>query len=312
MSTFLQLTAPSITKFVPAAKKAVMGSRNRTSPATAKMQFPTAEKIAYGMFFKFNKIKYEINAAESGAKFSNLTDGAHVFLPLPVSGLIENLGVNYNAQEVGAVMQLINTGANAADMIRDNVTGNPLPGVNQARIEEMGQNVSGAAARGLRQLLNETISGAGAVIDMKTGTVVNPYTLALFQSVAPRVHSFTFRLIPRNAADSRMIREIIRQFQYHSLPGKSPNGLFLTMPSEVEMAFYGTDKLFKFAPSVINNISVNYTALGTNAFFGEDGAPVAVEVTLTFQEVESLTRESYEVDGTGDAFGVGSSASFDG
>lgn len=282
--------------------KDVAKSRAKVSPQVAKMQFPTSERAYYGMMFKFNNITYDLKPG-SKAKFSNLTDGAHIFLPLPASGIIENMGINYNAQEVGAVMQLVNTGANAAEMIKDNLSGAPAPGVNRALVEEMGGNVTGAAALALRKLANEVVPGVGAIIDMKTGSVVNPYTLALFQSVGARPHNFTFRLIPRNQSDSNMIREIVRQFQYHSLPSRK-NNLFLTMPSEVEMAFYGTDKLFKFAPSVITNVSVNYSPFGAPSFFGRDNAPTGVELTLSFMEIEALTRESYEDDGTRDAFNL--------
>lgn len=292
----------NIKKAVGPAKD-IMKSRQRNAPNSAKLQFPTSEKLYYGMYFKFNKIQYELEPGAK-AKFSNLTEGAHIFLPLPVSGLIENLGINYQQQEVGVVGQLINAGANMADFVKDNVTGEALNTGNLLAAEAGVRTASGVAAYTFRKLANEVIPGAGAIIDMKTGNVVNPYTLALFQSVAPRAHNFTFRLFPRNQADSDAIREIVNQFKWHSLPARQSQ-FFLTMPSEVELAFYGTDKLFKFAPCVITNISVNYTPLGQNAFFGQDGAPVGVEITLSFQEIESLTRESYEADGVKDAFNTG-------
>lgn len=285
------------------AAKVIGASRSKTSPQTSKMQFPTAEKVVYGMVFKFNKISYDLQPG-SKAKFSNLTNDSHIFLPMPVGGIVENLGINYQQQEIGAVSQLMEAGAQGAQMLVDNVTGNPAPGQNVQSIINQAETVTGAAALALRKLANEVVPGAGALIDIKTGSVVNPYSLSLFQSVAPRAHQLVFRLIPRNQSDSAMIRKIVQQFQYHSLPSRKGK-FFLTMPDEVEISFFGTDKLFKFAPCVINNVSVNYAPFGTPSFFGADNAPTGIELTISLQEIEALTRESYEAEGVTDAFGVG-------
>lgn len=285
------------------AAKTIAASRAKTSPQTSKMQFPTGEKMIYGMVFKFSKISYDLQPG-SKAKFSNLTNDSHIFLPLPVGGIVENMGINYQQQEIGAVTQLMEAGAQGAQMVVDNVTGNPAPGQNVQSIINQAETVTGAAALALRKLANEVVPGAGALIDIKTGSVVNPYSLSLFQSVAPRAHQLVFRLVPRSQADSAMIRKIVQQFQYHSLPSRKGK-FFLTMPDELEISFFGTDKLFKFAPCVINQVSVNYTPFGTPSFFGADNAPTGVELTLSLQEIEALTRESYEAEGVTDAFGTG-------
>ena len=288
---------------IGAAKK-IGQSRSRTAPQQSKMQFPTGEKLIYGMVFKFNKISYDLEPG-SKAKFSNLTTDSHIFLPLPVSGIVENLGINYQQQEVGAVMQLMNAGAEGAKMVKDNLTGEATNAGNVQSIMNQAETVTGAAALALRKLANETIPGAGAMIDIKTGSVVNPYSISLFQSVAPRAHQLVFRLVPRSQADSQVIRQIVQQFQYHSLPSRKDK-FFLTMPDELEISFFGTDKLFKFAPCVINNVGVNYAPFGVASFFGEDNSPTGVELTLNLQEIESLTRESYEAEGVSDAFNTGS------
>ena len=293
---------------IGAAKK-IGQSRARTAPQRSKMQFPTGEKLIYGMVFKFNKISYDLQPG-SKAKFSNLTNDSHIFLPLPVGGIVENLGINYQQQEVGAVMHLMNAGAEGAKMLKDNLTGEATNDGNVQSIMNQVETATGAAAIALRKLANETIPGAGAMIDIKTGSVVNPYSLSLFQSVTPRAHQLVFRLVPRSQADSAVIRKIVQQFQYHSLPSRKDK-LFLTMPDELEISFFGTDKLFKFAPCVINNVGVNYAPFGTPSFFGADNSPTGVELTLNLQEIEALTRESYEerdengvARGVTDAFGT--------
>ena len=299
--------ASGLNGIVVGAAAEIAKSRNRTSPQQAKMQFPTTEKPAYGMYFRFNKLTYDLMPG-SKAQFSNLTDGAHIFLPLPGSGLREQLGINYNSQEVGAIGAAMATGAMAGGVVSDTFSGASNDAQRIIATNEVAVRAGGSAALALRSSVNNFVPGAGAILDMKTGNVVNPYALALFQSVAPRAHNLTWRLFPRSQSDSIAIRQIINQFKFHALPTRTESGLFLKMPSEVEMAFYGTDKLFKFAPCVINGVTVNYTPMNAPSFFGEDNAPNGVELTVDFQEIESLTRESYAQEGVTDAFGAGPSS----
>lgn len=70
--------------------------------------------------------------------------------------------------------------------------------------------------------------------------------------------------------------------------------MFLKMPEELEVCFYGSKFLYKFARCVIQSVQVNYTPFGPASFFaGSEGAPTGVELTLSLQEIEQLTKESY-------------------
>jgi hypothetical protein len=65
------------------------------------------------------------------------------------------------------------------------------------------------------------------------------------------------------------------------------------MPEEVELCFFGTQFLYKFARCVITGVSVNHAALGMASFFAQDGAPTAVELTIQLEEIETLTKQAY-------------------
>lgn len=271
---------------------AIASAKAQTSPPSSGLRFPTSEKISYGTALKFIKYSYDISGTK--AKFTTSKTDAHVFLPLPVS-LLENLGVNYDAVQLGAPGQLFNAGLQG---------GGGIDAAVQAGVGAYDKSQQAAAGANMivdtgsyvfRRLIKDLSPETGAAIDLKEGNVTNPYTIATFQSVTPRMHNLTFRLFPKNKADSDVIKKISDALKYHSLPSR--NGLFLNMPEELEIAFFGTDYLYKFARCVINNVSINYNPQGAPAFFAGSGAPSGVELTLSVQEIEQLTKESYEADG---------------
>ena len=298
----------TLNKLAPAAAQ-IASARNARSPIDAQLKHPP-DKTAYGMYFKFKESNYKLDGGlvNPGMKatLTKTISGAHIFLPLPTSGIIESQNLTYQAQSIGPIMQMISLGGKVGQKIAGAFSSDK----SVAEFTKQGPTAVdavlagvGAGSVALRTAAN-SMGGVGAAVDMITGNVVNPFQLALFESVSPRGHNFTFLLVPRNAQESATIRNIINTFKIRSLPYFSgANRTFLKMPDEVEMAFYGTDKLFKFAPAYINSVQVNYSPLGgVNAFYGDDQSPAAVELTLTLQEIEPLTRESY-VD-SGDAVGT--------
>lgn len=291
---------PNILGKLPKVAAAIQSSKNSRSPAQAQLKHPS-DKTAYGMYFKFNKTNYKLDGGlvNPGMK-ATLTreiEGAHIFLPLPKSGIIENQNMTYQTQSIGPIMQMISLGAKVGTSL-SNITNSNMSVAEATSkfgpVEAVDAGVTVGSVVG-RSMLNG-LGGVGAAFDMMTGNVVNPFQLALFESVSPRSHTLTFTLIPRNKSESATIRKIINTFKSRSLPSFNSNRMFLEMPDEVEMAFYGTKMLFKFAPAYITSVSVNYSPFGTNAFYGDDNAPAGVELTLTFQEIEPLTRESYKDD----------------
>jgi len=285
---------------VPAGKAgeapAAAVDRARAEKKAKKLQFPPSDiaNMKYGVQFKFMAQNYEKQGEK--AKFVREISGGHVFLPMPTN-VMETLNVNYNVSELGAAGTLFEAGGTTADRLLGlaNDPSASISGDDVKSAVESAMNLSGYVAR---RLISGVSQETGQALDMKLGTVVNPYTVAVFQSVAPRLHTLTFRLIPRSREDSIAIQAIVDTFKYHSMPSRSGDGatggLFLRMPEEVEVAFFGTQFLFKFARCVINNVQVNHTPLGPASFFaGSDGAPVAVELTVSLQEIEQLTKESY-------------------
>ena len=83
-------------------------------------------------------------------------------------------------------------------------------------------------------------------------------------------------------------------------------GLFISAPSVYQLTYKtGPAKhsfLNTFKPCALTDISVNYTASGTYATY-EDGAPVHLQMSLTFKEINPVYSEDYDqpeaMDGVG-------------
>jgi hypothetical protein len=281
---------------VGASPSSVIARSKESTASKGKLQFPPSDigNVKYGMQFKFIKREYANYGTKS--KFTAEMTGAHVFLPMPTN-VMETLNVNYNTSQLGAAGTLFEAGSNLIDGLlgSDGTTRNPSSAAVESAVKDV-MNVSGYVAR---RLIGSISPESGQAIDLRYGNVVNPYTVAVFESTTPRNHTLTFKLIPRTKEDSETIRAIVDTFKYHSMPSRaggseSTGGIFLKMPEELEVCFYGSEFLYKFARCVIQSVQVNYTPFGPPSFFaGSIGAPTGVELTLALQEIEQLTKESY-------------------
>ena len=157
------------------------------------------------------------------------------------------------------------------------------------------------------------------------GIVLNPNAELLYDSPELREIGFTYKLVARNSDEANIIQTIIATFREHSLPswgdqnhpttftwkaggeGKSKwekeeqdgsNGdTFIHVPNLCHFLFMKGDeinpRLIQFKPCALANVSVNYTADGTYATY-TDGAPVAIELGLKFQETKVIFRSDVE------------------
>ena len=157
------------------------------------------------------------------------------------------------------------------------------------------------------------------------GIVLNPNAELLYDSPELREIGFTYKLVARNSDEANIIQQIIATFREHSLPswgdqnhpttftwkaggeGKSKwekeeqdgsNGdTFIHVPDLCHFLFMKGDKinerLIQFKPCALANVSVNYTADGTYATY-TDGAPVAIELGLKFQETKVIFRSDVD------------------
>jgi hypothetical protein len=160
---------------------------------------------------------------------------------------------------------------------------------------------AGAAGAALGALLGQ--GDINQIISRATGQVFNQNVELLFNGVTLRpAFNFIFDLVPRSKKESERIKEIIRTFKVNMTPQKGrPNelggGLFVKAPNVFKLEYMsgGTVHPFlhRFKPCALTQMSVNYNGSAQYATY-PDATPVHMQLTLQFQELTPIYKESYE------------------
>ena len=135
----------------------------------------------------------------------------------------------------------------------------------------------------------------GDLISRATGQVLNPNLELLFKNVTLRSFKFTFEFFPRNRREATEVMHIIQCFKAHSA-AKKGGGIFLKAPDIFQLSYRkgaaAHPFLNKFKPTVLTNVSVNYTGSNTYSTF-YDGTPVHMLMELSFKELNPIYEEDY-------------------
>lgn len=138
--------------------------------------------------------------------------------------------------------------------------------------------------------------GVQGLLSRASGSVLNSNLSLLFNGPALRPFSFTFRLSPRDEAESVIVRRIIRQFKEGSAVNTSAQNFFLKAPDVFKIKYEQLDgkskSLNQFKTCALTTVSVNYTPDGTYMTYG-DGTMTSYEITLAFNELEPIYQKNY-------------------
>ncbi len=235
--------------------------------------------------------------------------GKAVMLPVPqdVANEIQQTwqGKQFTAAGRAAVSALAAGNFSPANQVLKNIAGN---------FEALQTSVNSLA-------LN-TLPGVGGNISFNDisgstrGVVLNPNAELLYDSPQMREVGMVFKMVPRNPGESEAIYNICQTFRRNAspafggasagdkdwkftvdskysqktqgvVPGDRQN--FIRVPNLCKFTFMKGRKahphLVQFKPCAISNVEVTYTPDGTFATYS-DGAPVAVELRLSFMETK--------------------------
>ena len=145
---------------------------------------------------------------------------------------------------------------------------------------------------------------ADSLIARTSGQVLNPNLELLFKGVILRDFNFTFTLTPRNFGESQQIKGIINTFK-RRMAAKSTasnaggEGLFIKSPDVFKMKFRRGEEdhpfLFDMKCCALKDMTVNYAGTGVYSTY-DDATPVAMNLTLSFRELEPVYNEDYNTD----------------
>ena len=140
------------------------------------------------------------------------------------------------------------------------------------------------------------------VLARTQGAVINPNLELLFKGPALRPFNFTFQMGARNEGDSLQIMEILRFFKQGSAPQRTESQMLIKAPHtfQIEYLHRGTKNKFlnEIKECALLSVGVNYTPNNNYATFA-NGAPVSIELTLGFKELDPVFNDDYKGEGVG-------------
>lgn len=190
---------------------------------------------------------------------------------------------NYGEQEMGAAVAM------AMSALQDSGEGISMDAIAK-QITASGADVINDMAT---KALDATIAtGAVAARDIREGKIRNNRSEMAFEGIGRREFNFSFSLLPKNAKEANDIEQIVTAFRYHAMPeidGSDATGRTMITPSTFDIEYRPDAHLHKISTSVLTGVSVKYG--GERVQFFKDGHPVQTELTLSFKELEIITKE---------------------
>ena len=118
-----------------------------------------------------------------------------------------------------------------------------------------------------------------------------------FTGVFPRAFTFEWKLYASNEAETIQIFTLIdtlKQFMHPELVDPYLNIVeFPDSFKKVDVRSPNGLVIFPIFECVLQDMSVNYTGSG-NPYFFTSGAPVSISLSITLQEIRSLTRKDLQ------------------
>jgi hypothetical protein len=224
----------------------------------------------------------------------------HMYFPTP-PGLTFSDGASYNNFNLGALTatagKALRAGADAYN------AGNNDVAAAQAALSAASNVINNATTLRGREALQLGLSTLGIGEDLRgasaleTGVVVNPNTKTGFGGNTVRQFGFEFKMVARSAHEAAVvdnIQSLFRNYLYaEAVQGKET--LLLTYPPIWNIRFLlmgggGIDN--PMIPKIYSCFltDVKTTINSSTQLYHHDGAPIEVDINLTFQETKALTR----------------------
>ena len=190
---------------------------------------------------------------------------------------VVSYGVNYQDKDMGIL---------GGFLTDDSVSGPNLGSVTQSALLQASSIV------GLLPGLGQ--ASPADIIQLGAKAKTNPFREVFFEGIDYRKFNFRYKFMPRTPGESRRVLDIITTFKQHMHPELASNGYFYVYPSEFEIMYcYGKQQntyFNKIAQCALTDMSVEYGGEQFSSF--NNGAPTEINLTLSFRELELVTKNS--------------------
>ncbi len=196
----------------------------------------------------------------------------------------------------GAAEKAVGTAGNLFDL-GVSAVGNAGQGFIDGLLGGIGGEAGSLAALRVASKANTQVAQG---VSSASRVALNPNSRTLFNSVAARSHSFTFKLVPNSAEEVERIKEIIKKFRVAMYPdeigvGEIAVGYRFPDPFDIKMTYKGKDVFTKILTSYLTNCQVTYNSSGMG--FYEDGGFTDAQITLSFTELRPLNKQDIVQEG---------------
>ena len=190
-------------------------------------------------------------------------------------------GINYQDKDLGILGALLGVDSAISDTLDAN-----------GGLEPLAARLAIQAAK-----IPSILPGFGNIADVvQLGAKVktNPFREVFFEGIDYRKFNFRYKFMPKSKSEVKAIKNIIDKFKEHMHPEVAGGGYFFLYPSEFEIAYYYNNKengyFNKIATCALTDMSIEYGGEQFSTF--SDGAPTEINLTLSFRELELITKES--------------------
>ena len=260
-----------------------------------------------GTAFRSNEVvadQYDYNQsglADEPNQYENSNGMAPIVLYMP-----EDISTGFRSNWTGKAYG--NFASDALKAAGGDTFGDKLTGSAQAITKAIDRSIPIAGAMAIRKALQK-ISGDQLsnddIFGGVSGAILNPNVELMYGGTDLRNFTLNFKLVPRDATESSTIKQICNQFKRAMLPKLDPGNVFggtspgtfkgfIGVPDLCRVAFMkGAEEhegLPRFKMCAITQVDVNYTPDGTYATYF-DGQPVAILLTVSFQETKMVFSE---------------------
>ena len=217
-----------------------------------------------------------------------------VYLPMEPSGLQETNAVNWGDDTI-----------NAIEAAAANIAGSTIKGAADG-VEQMAKGFGAATGQATKDILGGLGPGATDkvaaffagqavgknVFTRATGQVLNNNLELLFTGPSLRSFSYSFRFTPREEAEARMVRSIIKMFKKAMAPQKDDAEMFLKSPHVFKLKYYFKNGrqhpyLNKIKTCALRSFNVQYAPDGSYMTY-DDGSMTSYTISATFGELNPI------------------------
>ena len=285
--------------------------KSTLNKGSGTLYYPLSKDKKEYDYLKVTAVEYVPNKFGAKDKEGNLTGGltddadermntrgiGSVFLPMQ-PGIKESGGVSWGQNKISGL-----------EVAAARVAGGTIDAAEKGGAGAAAQTFLGRTGKELKNLMEsvdaDDVTGyftgkaiGKNVFTRTTGKVLNPNLELLFTGPSLRSFNYAYRFTPREDAEAKMIRNIIRFFKKNMAAKREASGaLFLKSPNvfRLEYIFKGGNQhpfLNKIKLCALETIDVEYTPDGNYATY-DDGSMTAYQVGLGFKELNPIFDTDY-------------------